>query len=177
MNTDFLKVFQDLILPLAIVNKVKPEDMVKRIFVFSDMQFDEANTNATGDAWATHHQIIKQNFKDAGYEVPQIVYWNLAGGRGQSLPKPVEHDTPGAALVTGYSQALMKIFLDSGMFGEEESEGEVEDDSIDSISGSGDDEEWGVVKEKKKKKKTGDPLAVLQKAIGHKAYEMLRVVD
>jgi len=140
------------------------------------MQFDQANYNSTRDVWASHHQIIEQNFKDAGYAVPQIVYWNLAGGRGQSLPKPVEHDTPGTALVTGYSQALMKIFLDSGMFGEEENEGGMEKgDNVDSISDSGDEEGWGVVKERKKA--VVDPLAILRKAIGHKAYEMLRVVD
>jgi hypothetical protein len=62
------------------------------------------------------------------------------------------------------------------MFGEEENEGGMEKgDNVDSISDSGDEEGWGVVKERKKA--VVDPLAILRKAIGHKAYEMLRVVD
>ena len=39
-NTDFRAVFVDLLLPLAVKNKIKQEDMIKRLFVFSDMQFD-----------------------------------------------------------------------------------------------------------------------------------------
>jgi len=63
------------------------------------------------------------------------------------------------------------------MFGGEKNEGEVEEgDSIDSISDSGDNEGWGVVR-KERKKAVVDPLSILRKAIGHKAYEMLRVVD
>jgi len=34
MNTDFNAVFTRLILPLALENKLKPEDMIKRIFVY-----------------------------------------------------------------------------------------------------------------------------------------------
>ncbi|XP_010419887.1 PREDICTED: uncharacterized protein LOC104705568 [Camelina sativa] len=42
MNTDFQKVF-DLILRVAVERKLKPEDMIKRVFVFSDMEFDQAS--------------------------------------------------------------------------------------------------------------------------------------
>jgi len=56
--------------------------MIKRFFVFSDMQFDEANANGTrkkiGGGWATNYDVIETAYKKkAGYEVPQIVYWDL----------------------------------------------------------------------------------------------------
>jgi hypothetical protein len=43
-----------------------------------------------------------------------MVYWNLAGGRGA-----------GTAMVSGYSQGMLKAFLESGEF-EDEEETEVE---------------------------------------------------
>lgn len=75
MNTNFDAVFLDLLLPLAVKHKVPKEDMVKRLFVFSDMQFDEARKvvyeqhakddgeaeelNAAGE-WQTNHDVIEK---------------------------------------------------------------------------------------------------------------------
>ncbi|KFK25558.1 hypothetical protein AALP_AA8G130400 [Arabis alpina] len=47
MNTDFQKVF-DLILRVAVEVKLKPEEMIKRVFVFSDMEFDQASGSGSG---------------------------------------------------------------------------------------------------------------------------------
>ncbi|KKZ65859.1 hypothetical protein EMCG_08364 [[Emmonsia] crescens] len=134
-NTDFIKVFRHLILPLAVENKVPPEDMVKRVFVFSDMQFDQAQpNNAKYDRetkkvekyqWQTHQQIVEKEFREHGYEVPELIYWNLAGEAGAV---PVTSEMEGTALVSGQSQALMKVFLDSGTFGEEEEDDDDDDD-------------------------------------------------
>lgn len=166
-STNFVAVFRRLILPLAIENKVKPEDMVKRIFVFSDMQFDEAQS--TNDKWATHHQIIKQEFEAAGYELPELVYWDLAGfKRSQDRSTPVTRDTTGTALVTGHSQAMLKTFLEGGTF----EEGEEDEVVVDEAGDDGDD--WGVVG---KKKAAMTPLDIVRKTIGHKSYAMLTVVD
>lgn len=44
MNTDFQKV-SDLILKVAVRGQLKPEQTIKRLFVFSDMEFDEASTS------------------------------------------------------------------------------------------------------------------------------------
>ncbi|EXB81227.1 hypothetical protein L484_013168 [Morus notabilis] len=43
-NTDFQKVF-DLILQVAVRGNLKKEQMIKRVFVFSDMEFDKASAN------------------------------------------------------------------------------------------------------------------------------------
>jgi hypothetical protein len=42
LNTDFEAIFTRLILPMAIDNKLKQEEMIKRIFVLSDLHFDKA---------------------------------------------------------------------------------------------------------------------------------------
>ncbi|KAM0274486.1 hypothetical protein ACHAPA_000586 [Fusarium lateritium] len=191
MSTNFVSVFEDLILPMAIRNNLKQEDMVKRVFVFSDMQFNAASEPSlwspnsssgreTIPQWSTSFERIKSEFKKAGYEIPELVFWNLAGGRAgyagsdgdsesngdPTAPKSVKSDEDGTCLVSGYSQGLLKVFLDGGAF-EEEDEVVVERD-----------EEGNVTENKTEKKKVKmTPLKIVQKAISHKAYEMLKVVD
>ncbi|KAI9872882.1 MAG: hypothetical protein M1830_001093 [Pleopsidium flavum] len=180
MNTNYVAVFETLILPMAIKNKLKQEDMVKQIFVFSDMQFDEAQYKLDGLRWQTAHTQISQMFTDAGYEIPKLIFWNLAGGRAgytgngdPVAPKPVTQDEEGTALVAGYSQAQLKMFLEEGQFEDEEVEDEVTDEDMDE---SAEGAEAGTVEISKKQKKK-DPMATLRKATSHKAYDMLRVVD
>ncbi|EER25592.1 hypothetical protein CPC735_066920 [Coccidioides posadasii C735 delta SOWgp] len=166
-NTDFLKVFK-LILDIAVSSKVKSEDMVKRLFVFSDMQFDAARY--TSDNWDTHHEIITKDFAAAGYEPPELVYWNLNGSDIRNVP--VTKDMPGTALVSGNSQAMLKVFLETGsMDGQEEEEG-VKEQIIQEEAKE--DEDWDVVK---KEKKMMTPYSLMMKAIGNKAFDMLTVVD
>ncbi|MCJ1392797.1 hypothetical protein MMC18_005668 [Xylographa bjoerkii] len=184
MNTDFTAVFECLILPMAIKHKLKQEDMVKQIFVFSDMQFDAASRSSTYERkkpFETAYERIKHKYADAGYEVPQLIFWNLAGGRAgytgygdEVAPKPVTSGTEGTMLVSGYSQGMLKMFLDSGHFEEDMEEDEAVGEDMDSNEDEEDQE--GMVEVKAKKRKV-DPMAGLRKAIGHKAYSMLKVVD
>lgn len=106
-NTDFQKVF-NLILQVAIKNKLTEEAMIKRIFVFSDMEFDQASSNS----WETDYEVIKKKFKQSGYEnaVPELVFWNLRNSRATPVPATEK----GVALVSGYSKNLLKLFLNNG---------------------------------------------------------------
>ncbi|KAK7756951.1 hypothetical protein SLS62_000967 [Diatrype stigma] len=197
MSTNFAAVFEDLILPMAVENQLKPEDMVKRIFVFSDMQFNEADSTRPGDRWTTSYERIKKKYADAGYEVPQMVFWNLAGGRagfhqrgsgyhhpgfgddddlgagGDPVPpKPVTVEDQNTALVSGYSQGMLKVFLQDGSF--EDPDEEAEETAADAASSEEKSAEGGLPQAKKRKI---DPLLIVKKAVGHKAYDMLKVVD
>ncbi|KAI7265056.1 hypothetical protein KC343_g2794 [Hortaea werneckii] len=180
MNTDFVSVFEELILPMAIENKLKQEDMVKQVFVFSDMQFDAARgaemfypqAEKPRD-WHTSYERIKKKFEEAGYAMPKLIFWNLAGGRGgyeessdgdETAPKPVTASEEGTALVSGYSQGQMKMFLDNGQF---------EDPEDEVTEMENEDGEVVVAKVKAKQ----DPIATVRKAISHPAYRMLKVVD
>ncbi|CAE6397865.1 unnamed protein product [Rhizoctonia solani] len=154
MNTDYEAVFLKLILPAAVENKVKPEDMVKRLFVFSDMQFDQSLSGSSEDsAWETTHDRISKAFKEAGYEVPEMVYWNLEGG----TTKPVLKDTPGTSLITGFSANMMKLFM----------EGENLEEEAVEIGPDGEEVQ----------KKKNDPLVMMEKALSKACYAPLKVFD
>lgn len=162
MNTDFNAVFLKLILPTAIKHKVPKEQMVKKLFVFSDMQFDEASQ---GDNWETNHEQIVRAFGEAGYEVPEVVYWNLQGVSGA---KPVTKDTPGVAMLSGFSGNMLKLFME----GADELEEAEEDKVVEEEKEDG----WSEVKEKKEKKRM-TPEEVMDKALNKKSYEGLKVLD
>ncbi|KAK9090029.1 hypothetical protein Sjap_023206 [Stephania japonica] len=107
MNTDFQKVF-DLILKVAVDGNLSEEQIIKRVLVFSDMEFDEASAND----WETDYEAIRRKFRENGYEraVPEIVFWNLR----HSSATPVPAVQSGVALVSGFSKNLLKLFLDGG---------------------------------------------------------------
>lgn len=106
MNTDFQKVF-DRILEVVVAAKLSEEQMIKRLFVFSDMEFDKASFNP----WETDYQVIQKKFRKHGYEkVPEIVFWNL----GNSSATPVKATQNGVAMLSGYSKNLMNLFLEGG---------------------------------------------------------------
>ncbi|KAM4054404.1 hypothetical protein HRG_005274 [Hirsutella rhossiliensis] len=184
LNTDFVKVFEELILPMAVENKLPPEDMVRRVFVFSDMHFDGAQETWSLDGsqdrrdkqpekWSSSYERIKRNFAGAGYDMPELVFWNLAGGRAGSgageaggdatAPKPIAATEEGTSLVSGYSQGMLKVFLDNGSFQDPEEEEEDQPEESDD--------------EMTKRKIRKDPLRTVKRAIGHEAYAMLRVMD
>lgn len=184
-NTNFVAVFEDLILPTAVEKGLKREEMLKRVFVFSDMQFDAADRGSRDESgkkkkWASSYERIKRKYEEHGYEMPELVFWNLAGGRAgyggggsgdEVAPKPVLAEETGTALVSGYSQGMLKVFMDNGMFEEAEEEdggdgGEVVEGDMVEVAAPGE-----------AKKGKSDPLAVLKKAVSHKAYDMLRVLD
>ncbi|KAH7910323.1 hypothetical protein BJ138DRAFT_1101950 [Hygrophoropsis aurantiaca] len=167
MNTDFNAVFLDLILPLAVKHGVKKEEMIKRVFVFSDMQFDRARWSSTADAaqaeWDTNHDVIERAYADAGYDVPEIVYWDLARRGGTDLTAPVTGEKKGVALVNGFSPSLLKMFMD------------VEDDDEDV------DPEWEEVKKEekaqKKEKEVLTPIEMMKKTLAWRSFEGLIVID
>uniref|UniRef100_A0ACD6AB65 Uncharacterized protein n=1 Tax=Avena sativa TaxID=4498 RepID=A0ACD6AB65_AVESA len=105
MNTDFQAVF-DQLLRVAVAGNVPPERMVKKVFVFSDMEFDQASSSP----WETDYEAITRKYSEAGYgaAVPQIVFWNLR----DSESVPVTAGENGVALVSGFSKNLLKLFLD-----------------------------------------------------------------
>ncbi|KAI9890599.1 MAG: hypothetical protein M1814_003797 [Vezdaea aestivalis] len=191
LNTNFVSVFTDCILPIARDLKLPPDQMVKQVFVFSDMQFDaaqDANLNEAYDLantlkvppqWDTSYSIVKKAFEEDGYEVPRLVFWNLAGGQetvesGDPVaPKPVTMETPNTAIVSGYSQGMLKVFLEGGDFDvADEEEEQVKEETADMNE---DVEKDGEKKQNENKKE--DPRAVMIKAIGHSSYEGLVIVD
>ena len=101
MNTNLHKAF-DKVLKMATNKNVKAEDMPKTIIIFSDMQFDNCvrfDDNAL--------EMIERKYNDAGYEVPNIVFWNINSHDNV----PVKFNQSKTALVSGFSPTIAKTIL------------------------------------------------------------------
>ncbi|WWC91030.1 uncharacterized protein L201_005970 [Kwoniella dendrophila CBS 6074] len=179
-STNFYKVF-DLILSTAKEKKLKADDMVKKVFVLSDMQFDAAAGKQYGE---TEHQAVKRKFEEAGYPMPELVYWNLAP-RYDGAPKPLTSDVPGTSVFSGFSGALMKYFLGQGNIDddqemEENGDGEDMDDDEDEdlviVAGKPASKKKGEKVDGEKKKKD-TPLDTVMKVIGAESFSGLKVID
>jgi len=101
MSTN-LHAAMDKILSVAVKGSVPASDMPGMLLILSDMQFNQC---ARYDDSAM--QMIERKFADAGYSVPQIVFWNL----NSSDNVPVASDKSGAALVSGFSPSIMTSLL------------------------------------------------------------------
>lgn len=104
-NPDLQKVF-DLILQSAMIGNLKKDQMIKRVFVFSDMEFYQAANQSNHPE--TDYQAITRKFAEKGYSMPEVVFWNLRN----SKVTPVVANQPGVVLVSGYSKNLMTLFLE-----------------------------------------------------------------
>ncbi|KAL1413000.1 hypothetical protein Q8F55_000749 [Vanrija albida] len=176
-STDYNAVFKH-ILDAAQRTKLVPEEMVKKVFVFSDMQFDSSMDTPFG---RTEHEGVQRMFAEAGYAMPEMVYWNLEAG----VAKPVRADTPGVALVSGFSGALMKYFIKAlGELPEEGKAAAVGRDDLDDWDDIKDElDEIGVETKapakgcKKEKKDEKTPLEHMMAIVGAQSFSGLVVVD
>jgi len=99
-----------LIVDMAVKYKVAQNQLPETLFIFSDMQFDDANPGG-----GTMIRQAKKLFENNGYQLPTIIFWNLRGDKGEedakdgNVPVTVDSDT-GVFLVSGFSQAQFKVF-------------------------------------------------------------------
>jgi hypothetical protein len=101
-NTDLIAVFKS-ILKAAKADNLTPEDMPEKIFIISDMQFDEAcKSNCR-----TNFEQIKKNYAKYNYNVPDLIFWNVNGTA--NVPMTI-HDT-GTCLVSGCSPSILNAVL------------------------------------------------------------------
>ncbi|MEE3343808.1 MAG: DUF2828 family protein [Bacilli bacterium] len=103
-NTDIDKVFE-LILKTATDNNLSQKELPEQILIISDMEFDKGVNSSTG----TNFDNWKKSFKEAGYQLPTIIFWNAAGStRGIPVTK-FENDV---AMVSGFSTNILNNLLD-----------------------------------------------------------------
>lgn len=100
-STNFEAAYRE-VLRVAVQNKIEPENMPEYLLVLSDMEFNRCDRNG--------HSIrlfdaAKAEFEAAGYKLPRMVFWNLNARPGNS---PVTFREDGTALVSGYSQNILK---------------------------------------------------------------------
>lgn len=112
-NTNFQAVF-DLILRVAQKNNINNDDMVRKIYVISDMEFDMAGGHERYD-WEigrrtqpTNFEAIKQKYINAGYDMPMLVFWNVDSRQNNV---PVMADERNVLLVSGSSPSIFKTLM------------------------------------------------------------------
>ena len=96
----------DLILDVATKFDVPQAEMPEMLLIMSDMQF-----NCCSHYDDSAIQMIERKYAAAGYTAPQVVFWNI----NSSDNVPVKADKSGAALVSGFSPAIVKALLSADM--------------------------------------------------------------
>ena len=102
MSTNLHSAF-DAILQVGTANQLTNADMPKYVLILSDMEFNQCMENDDSAM-----EMIKRKYASAGYDVPNVIFWNLHAREGNS---PVTINESGTALVSGFSPAIMESIL------------------------------------------------------------------
>lgn len=102
-NTNISKVFE-LVLNAAKSNNLPQEELPKRLYIISDMEFDEC----ADDASLTNFEYAKKLFEDAGYKLPEVVFWNVSSRNRQ---QPVTRNEQGVLLVSGCTPRIFSMVV------------------------------------------------------------------
>ena len=152
---------------VCVKQRLAKED-VPSLIVFSDMQFDEAHGNMNNwgrrgqtDAMISMHDVIRSKFAAAARQLDwedsdptPIVYWNLRDTRGH----PVEKDTEGAVLLSGYSPSMLKLVMNGDA---------LEDKEVEIVEADG---------TTRKEKIRVTPSEVLRKMLNDPLYDSVREI-
>lgn len=117
-NTNIEAVF-DLILTTAINKHMDQSDLPANILIISDMEFDGCATTGaiSRDRWGYSRvvtptprlfEVIAQQYAEAGYQIPRLVFWNVNSRSGTI---PVKENNLGVALVSGFSPNIAKMVM------------------------------------------------------------------
>ena len=107
MGTDLWKVFK-LILDTAIRNQVPQEKMVEKLFIFTDMNWEQVPVTGY-DTGNTLIEKAQKDFEKHGYQLPQVICWNLRTADCM----PVKSKQEGVALLSGFSGELLKVVMET----------------------------------------------------------------
>lgn len=121
MNTN-IEATMDLLLNTAIQNKCTQEEIPSRVYIFSDMEFDQCVTtgSASRDSYGwghnqtrlsstqanTYFESLKDKWAQHGYKLPNIIFWNL-DARQENIPTIGE----GFSYVSGFSMNMIECIL------------------------------------------------------------------
>jgi Domain of unknown function (DUF2828) len=93
------------ILDVAVKNNLPKDEVVKKLYIISDMQFNQACEGANVHIFKN----MAKKFESKGYDFPNIVFWNV-NAYGNT---PMTMNDMGVQLVSGFSPSIMKQLLNS----------------------------------------------------------------
>jgi hypothetical protein len=97
----------DLILNSAVRESIPQSEMPTKLLIISDMEFNAAAGNVT------NLNSIRNKYSQAGYKMPELVFWNVNGRIGNS-PATVNDENIG--LVSGFSPSILKSILQGKIY-------------------------------------------------------------
>jgi hypothetical protein len=101
MSTNLQATF-DLILRSAVRESIPESDMPTKLLIISDMEFDQCGSENT------NLDVIRQKYAEAGYIMPEIIFWNVNGRVGNV---PANKYDSRIGLVSGFSPSILKSIL------------------------------------------------------------------
>lgn len=106
-NTDISKVY-DLLLN---VYKDEKEEVIDRIIIVSDMEFD------CGVACESTFDTFKKKFDKLGVKMPEVVYWNVAA---RNIHFATNKDQPNIRFISGASSKILDSLIEGKNLTQEE---------------------------------------------------------
>jgi hypothetical protein len=110
-TTNLQAVF-DLILRAAKRENLLETEMPTKLLIISDMEFNEATKKQD-----TNLDEIRKRYLESGYQLPEIVFWNVNGRMGNSPANVMDQNV---GLVSGFSPAILKSILAGKIYGPKE---------------------------------------------------------
>lgn len=107
MSTNIEAVF-NILLKTAMNNNLDPKEMVKKIYIISDMEFDAVR----GGRNTTLFHTMKKRFNENGYDLPNVIFWNV-NSSGKNMP--VRYDENNTALVSGFSPSIFNMVMENDL--------------------------------------------------------------
>ena len=109
----------ELILDTAIKNKLSQKDLPKNVLIVSDMEFNPYAIQTDRsvrfgirdyenfDSYVnTLMMNISKEFKEAGYKMPRLIFWNVNSRTGAV---PMQENENGIILISGFSKNLFEM--------------------------------------------------------------------
>ena len=101
----------DMILADAQAAQLEKNQMVEKLFIFTDMQFNACDQQ---NSFESTFEYAKRIYYEAGYDLPKIICWNLRTSDTKSLP--VSQHEEGFVMLSGFSMELLKSIFTTQEF-------------------------------------------------------------
>ena len=107
-STNVQAVF-DLIIKMEKQDLFTPATRIKRIAMFSDMQFNCGSIAGTSNLREAFTKFRRAGVPDS--DIPEIVFWNVAAKQGFHTTDVESTTQIGVAMMSGYSPTLLPVLL------------------------------------------------------------------
>ena len=106
-DTNIQRVFE-LILEAAVRNRVPQKELPTTLYIVSDREFNWG----TRDASRTTFKYAKELYRQHGYRLPRVVFWNV---QSRNQQQPVSMNEQGVALVSGCTPRIFSQVMSGEM--------------------------------------------------------------